>query len=255
VTNLIDKAFLQKGLKIMTHIVAGYPGIADSKKLIRTMADNGADLIEVQIPFSDPMADGPTIMTASHKALQKGIGVNDCLKLIKEIKKDVNIPLLFMTYANIPFHYGIKKFIEMSADAGISGLIIPDIPYDEVFAGYLETAKNNDIHIIQLASPGMSEQRMDKVISISSGFIYATLKVGITGAKRNIDRNGLDLLQVLKKKTSVPVAAGFGISSPQQVKQLGGIVDAAIVGSHLIELYNKKGLRSVGDFIRKCKVG
>jgi len=252
--NKIDTVFARKnGLKLMTHVVAGYPSINENIELIHAMAENGADLVEIQIPFSDPLADGPTIMRATQNALNNGITPDDCFKLAEQLNNIVNIPLLIMSYINIPFNMGIESFVTHCAGAGISGLIVPDIPYDEQDDDYFQIVREKGIHPIQVVSPDVQLDRLKKVVDVSSGFIYSTLKVGITGARQQVQNSGLLFLETIQKYTKLPIAAGFGISSPEHVKQLAGKADAAVVGSYIINLFEQQGLKAVSEFIKQCK--
>ena len=252
--NPIDDVFLSSDhLKIMTHVVAGYPDRETNKRLIKMMAESGVDMVEIQIPFSDPLADGPTIMAANQHALQSGITPGDCFDLAKELKAEVDIPLLFMTYFNIPFHVGMEKFIARSVDSGISGLIIPDIPFDEEGENYLQLSKNYRIHPIQVVSPDVEAERLKKITQLADGFIYTTLKVGITGVRKKIDDKGLAFINTIRKYTSLPLAAGFGISSAEHFKQLQGKADVAVIGSHIINLIDNHGIEEVRAFVRQCK--
>ncbi len=158
-----------------------------------------------------------------------------------------------MTYANIPFSMGFEKFVKRSCEAGISGLIVPDLPFDED-SPYLEIAVEHDCYPIPVVSPGMSRDRLSAIAGSARGFIYTTLRVGITGARKQIDNRGLSFLDTLKEYTSLPIAAGFGISSAEMVKQLENRADAAVIGSHIINLLNQQGIDAVGRFIHGCNV-
>jgi tryptophan synthase alpha chain len=249
-TNPIDQLFSDRStIKLMTHVVAGFPDIETTEQLIHVMVENGVGLIEIQIPFSDPLADGPTISTANQTALDNGVSVEDCFDMVSRLSSELSTPLLFMTYANIPYSMGIEAFVKRSVEVGISGLIIPDLPFDESVE-YLEAASRYNCCPIPVVSPGMSRERMDMIIEKAGGFIYTTLRVGITGAQKCIDERGLTFLDTLKSKTSLPIAAGFGISSAQMISQLQGRADAAVIGSHIINLLNQEGILSVGQFIQ-----
>lgn len=237
----------------MTHVVAGYPDLETSKKLIHMMANIGVDMVEIQIPFSDPLADGPTIMAANQKALENGTVPGNCFEMAEELNKNIDLPLLFMSYVNIPFHMGIKTFIAKSAACGISGLIIPDIPFDEQNENYIVEARKFNIHPIQVISPDMKPQRLEQVAHISSGFIYTTLKIGITGARKQIDPGGLAFIDTIRTYTDLPIAAGFGISSPEQIKTLRGKADMVVIGSHILNLLNREGIDQAMEFLRECK--
>ena len=249
--NLIDKVFSTPGMKIMAHAVIGYPDIEISRENILALGESsGADLIEIQIPFSDPLADGPAIMRANQVALDKGITPVLCFKKIREITELIDVPVLVMTYINIVHKMGMKEFIRKSRQAGVSGLIIPDLPYDaEQAEEYYTCSKKYNIYPIHVVSPGMADTRLQEVVKRSVGFIYSTLKVGITGAEERNEEQGVGFIARIKKHTFLPVLAGFGISSPGQVKELRGIADGVIIGSHLINLYNQKGIRGVKDFL------
>lgn len=249
-TNQIDIIFSRgNNLKIMTHVVAGFPDIETSKRQIQTMADNGASLIEIQIPFSDPLADGPTITRANQHALDMGVTVRDCFHLAKEMSDCVDVPLLFMTYANIAYQMGLERFVEESAAAGISGLIIPDIPFDETHMNYLDITHKQSLHPILVVSHDVKPDRLKIISKKASGFIYTTLKVGITGSQNEINPSGLNFIETIRKTSKLPVAAGFGISSKEHINQLRGKVDAAVIGSHLIELFRQGGLENIADFL------
>ncbi len=250
--NKINQAFeKQRKMKLMTHVVAGYPTLKKSEEIILCMAQNGVDMIEIQIPFSDPLADGPTIMKANQIALENKITPDDCFELVNRIKERVDIPILFMTYANIPFRMGMQEFIVRSYQAGVSGLIIPDIPFDEDIGDYYKVAKENDIHAIYVISPDISESRLKSICNDAEGFIYTTLKTGITGAGNQIEKKGLDFINFVQLKSSIPIAAGFGISSTEHLDMLRGKADMAIIGSHMINLYNSDGINGIASFLKK----
>lgn len=248
--NAIDKLFTgTPGLKLMTHVVAGYPDLETTEELIRVMAESGADLIEIQIPFSDPLADGPTIATANQAALDKGITPGHCFQLVEKLRTRVDIPLLFMTYANIAYSMGIETFVRRSREVGIDGLIIPDLPFDGS-PDLLEASQKHNCHAIPVVSPGTGRERLEAILPQARGFVYTTLRVGITGSRKSIDENGLEFLETLRAFTRLPIAAGFGISSAQMVQQLENRVDAVVIGSHIINLFNRDGLAAVSEFIR-----
>jgi tryptophan synthase alpha chain len=245
-----------KKIGLMTHVVAGYPDLTATADLIRLMADTGVDLVEIQIPFSDPLADGPTIMRASQHALDNGITTGDCFRLAEEVAKTVDIPLLFMTYGNIPFAMGMEGFMRRSADVGIQGLIIPDLPFDEETDDHMNLAHDAGLKVIQVTSPSTGEQRLTRVCALAEGFIYATLKVGITGAGTQINDQGIGFINRIRSLTDLPIAAGFGISSPAHIQQLIGTTDVAVIGSHVINVYENEGKKGVAAFLKECeKVG
>lgn len=252
--NPIDSMFAgPAGSRLMTHVVAGYPDLQTSRRLITLMAGAGADLVEIQFPFSDPLADGATIMAANQAALEGGITPAACFAMAAALKRALKTPLLLMTYANIPFQMGWKRFISGAAEAGFSGLIIPDLPFDEENGPSLSMAKQHGLYIVPVISPGMATSRLKKILRFAEGFIYVTLRVGITGTVEEIDPRGVKFIETVRRYTSLPVAAGFGISSSRQVMLLRERVEAVVIGSHVINLYNRRGEGAVKEFIRLCK--
>lgn len=253
-TNPIDSVFAEpSGSRLMTHVVAGYPDLQTSQRLITLMAGAGADMVEIQFPFSDPLADGATIMAANQAALEGGITPAACFAMAAALKRTLKTPLLLMTYANIPFQMGWRRFISKAVEAGFSGLIIPDLPFDEEEVPYLSMAKQHGLYIVQVISPGIAISRLKEISRIAEGLIYVTLRVGITGAVKEIDPRGVEFIETVRRYTSLPLAAGFGISSPLQVMLLREGVEAVVIGSHVINLYNRRGERAVKEFIRLCK--
>jgi len=243
-----------QGLILMSHGVAGYPDLRESRRLLLTMSAHGADLLEVQIPFSDPLADGPTIMTASQAALDAGVTPKDCFGLIGDICRVIRTPVVVMTYLNIPHHLGMESFVRQSADAGAAGIILPDLPVDAPeSAGYYRLMKQARLCPVPVISPGMASSRLDQVLKAAKGFVYLTLKVGITGARRDNDPAGIGFLRRVRKRTPLPLLAGFGISSISQVRQVQKEVDGVVVGSHLIDLYRSRGREGIGEFLSRLK--
>lgn len=252
--NAIDRVFEDNnGMKIMTHLVAGYPDMETSTKLFLTMADCGVDLIEVQIPFTDPLADGPTIMRANQKALDQGVTPLKCFELVRQLKDMVDIPVLLMSYVNIPFRMGMQSFAARSAECGASGLIVPDVPYDEETGGYYRFAREYGLYPVCVLSPGMSHDRMEKVLKGAEGFVYITLRAGITGARKKIGPDGLEYLNLAGDCCRLPIAAGFGISSPGHIELLEGRADAAVIGSRAINILEHSGLNGVAEFLKSCR--
>ncbi len=243
----------KKPLKLMTHLVLGYPSFEINFKCIQIMEKCDVDFIEVQLPFSDPIADGSVITKANQFALNHGITIKKCFDFIKKITQKTNIPICIMTYANIPYQIGMKHFLEKTKKNGVSGLIIPDFPYDEDNDSFLESAKKKNLPIIQVISPSTQDRRLKKIITLSDSFIYTTLKVGITGSKPTIKPEGFKFLKKVKKITNLPIGAGFGISSAEHLKKLKHKANIAIIGSHLIKLLDTKGLSQVEQFLKICQ--
>jgi tryptophan synthase alpha chain len=240
--------------KLMVHAVAGYPDLEKSRELIIEMANSGADLIELQIPFSDPLADGPTIMKASQKCIDDGITPKICFELIADIANRITVPILVMTYFNILYRMGVRKFVEECLKSGVCGVIVPDLPFDvRESLEFHSLLDESNIHSVQVISPGMEEKRLKRILKRSGGFVYATLKVGITGAAGQNEESGIAFLKRLKGITNQPVLTGFGISSKEQAGQVHDYCDGIVIGSHLIDIFNQNGIGEVGEFIKSIK--
>lgn len=242
--NKIDKQLQkikkEKRLGLMTHVVVGYPSLSKTINLVKVMEKARVDFVELQIPFSDPLADGPTIMRACEDALRKGVKVRDVFKLATSLSKEVNIPLLFMAYYNTVFKYGTQRFCQDAKKAGISGLIVPDIPLEEEreehFIGYCKEAGLKNIRVI---SPVSTFDRLEKNAQIADGFVYCTARQGITGAQKALNPKIASFLKSVKRYFKIPIAVGFGISNEERVKLVRPLADIVVVGSALIDLINK----------------
>ncbi|MGE4443292.1 MAG: tryptophan synthase subunit alpha [Desulfomicrobium sp.] len=252
--NNIDRALASaKGIQLMTHVVAGYPNLDVNADLIRLMARRGVKLIEIQIPFTDPLADGPTIMRANQVALDQGVTPTHCFELCADLARELpEVAFMFMTYANIPYAMGLDTFMAKARQSGASGLILPDLSWDEVDGDYAGAAREHGLHPVMVISPDTEGPRLDAILNRASGLLYTTLKVGITGAGASIDQAGVDYVRDLKKKAGLPIAAGFGISSPEHVRMLDGLADVAVIGSHIINLLDSRGLGAVDHFLAAC---
>ncbi len=240
-------------IQLMTHVVGGYPNLEVNADLIRLMARRGVKLVEIQIPFTDPLADGPTIMRANQAALDAGITPAHCFELCTALSKELpEVAFMFMTYANIPFAMGQDAFMAKARQSGASGLILPDLSWDETDGDYAGAAREHGLHPVMVISPDTEGPRLDAILSRGSGLLYTTLKVGITGAGASLDQTGVDYVRNLKKKAGLPIAAGFGISSPEHVRMLDGLADVAVIGSHIINLMDSAGLGAVDEFLAAC---
>lgn len=241
-----------KKIGLMTHVVVGFPSLAATVQIVKDMAAAGVDFIELQIPFSDPLADGPTIMHANDVALAQGVTLSDCFKVMKSLSQQVEIPLLFMGYYQSVFHVGADTFCQRAAQAGAQGLIIPDMPIDEEsFEHFIAACKKHTLHHIRLLSPTSTEERMKLNAKVQNGFVYCTSRSGTTGANNELDPAVMKYLQTVKKYIKVPLALGFGISKPEHIAALVGKVDLAVVGSAVIELIDKQGVGAITGYIRK----
>lgn len=231
---------------LMTHVVAGYPSMKECEEIVIAMAESGVSFIEIQIPFSDPIADGPTIMQANEKSLLNGTTPEDCFKLIKRLKQKISTPILIMTYFNIPFCYGLEKFCKKAKEAKVYGLIIPDIPIDEEkHENYIGYCKKYNLHAIQIISPITPERRLKKISKVASGFVYCVATLGTTGERSKLNPELSSYLNNVKKYIKLPLALGFGISNKEQVKAALKHADIAVIGSKIINLCNEcKGNKS-----------
>lgn len=225
---------------LMTHLVIGYPTLTISEKLIYFLEAAGSDFIELQIPFSDPVADGPIIMQACEKALDNGIGVKDCLVFLEKVAKKTSVPLLFMAYYNSILRYGVKKFCQAAQYAGASGLIVPDLPPEEErFEHFMEIAQKNNLYPIRVISPASTRERLKKNAQIAKGFVYCVSHYGTTGKYGRLPKIEAYLKRV-RQLINLPLALGFGIHKPVQIKKLKHQSDILVVGSGIIATLSKK---------------
>lgn len=240
----------EKDILLMTHIVLGYPSFDDNREVIRQMVHNGVDCIEMQIPFSEPMADGPVILKANQDSIAHGTTVEDCLAFGAEMCRTYDIPFLYMTYYNIVFKYGEQRFLDKAAEAGIKGLIIPDLPPEEG-ADFCRAARELKICPILIYAPTTSDTRMKALNEHAAGFIYCTARRGVTGKQSELGGDFNDYLARCRAATSLPLAVGFGIQSRDDIVALTGRADMAVVGSKTIALVDEQGTGSVGPFIKE----
>jgi tryptophan synthase alpha chain len=244
--NRIEEKFAELAGKLeralICYVVAGYPDIKTSQKVIDALVRGGADIIEIGIPFSDPIADGPTIQAASHSALENGITPEKALQLAKAVRKKYpKLPLLAMTYYNILVHPGVEKFMSQSKACGIDGFILPDVPVEEALE-YSAAASRLGLATVLLASPNTTPARLERIVGSSSGFLYLVSVYGITGARKSFEDYTLNAIKNVKQAAGgkVPVAVGFGISTPAHARfMIGAGADAVIVGSAIIDRISK----------------
>lgn len=248
----LEKIKKQHRVGLMTHVIVGYPSLEETISLVKTMVENGADFVELQIPFSDPLADGPTIMRACEESLANGTKVKDAFQIMKTLASEVSIPLLFMAYYNTVFRYGVEKFCRDAKAAGASGLIVPDMPIDEEsYEHFYAFAKKFDLYPISVISPASTEGRLKKIADNAKGFVYCTARQGTTGAKNELDPTLSTYLKKVKRFFTIPVAVGFGISQKEHIESLQNIVDVAIVGSAIIDVIKKNEKKERGNAVRK----
>lgn len=251
----ISEAFNNKKAFI-PFITCGDPDLDTTKKIIYELEKNGADLIELGIPFSDPTAEGPVIQGANIRALKNNITTDDIFDMVKSIRNDIKVPMVFMTYANVVYSYGLDRFFNKCRGVGIDGIILPDVPFEEKDE-FDSVAKNYGIDFISMIAP-TSEDRIDKIASQAKGFIYIVSSLGVTGTRTEIKSDIKSLVERVRQNTDVPCAVGFGISTPEQAANMASISDGAIVGSAIvkvIEKYSKDAPSHVGEFVRSMKEG
>jgi tryptophan synthase alpha chain len=251
------EAYLKSQLKhkeilLMTHIVLGYPTLGDSFRMVEAMVEAGVDLMELQIPFSEPIADGPVILHANQKALAGGTTVRGCLDFARQVTERFPIPFLFMTYYNILFKYGVRQFASNMADGALRGAIVPDLPPEEG-KDYLEAMKDHDLAPIFIFSPTTSDGRMKYLASFGKGFIYCVARKGVTGADTAFSNPLEGYLSRCRTATDLPLALGFGVRQKSDVDFLKGKVDIAVIGTQTIRLMEEKGVTAIGPFIRSLR--
>jgi len=237
-----------KNILLMTHIVLGYPSFETNRQVIAQMVENGVDCIEMQIPFSEPMADGPVILKANQDSLAQGTTVKECLEFGAEMAATYNIPFLFMTYYNIIFKYGEKDFFAAAKAGAIQGLIVPDLP-PEMSPDFFSYARETGIAPILIYAPTSTDARMAELNNFGDGFIYCVARRGVTGAKSEFGEEFGAYLTRCRAATNLPLAVGFGIRDREDVNTLIGKADMAVIGSQTIQLVDEKGAEAVGPFI------
>ena len=249
----IRKAF-ENGKAFIPFITCGDPDLTTTAAVVRACADNGADLIELGIPFSDPTAEGPVIQGANLRALKGGVRTDQIFDLVRELRADVKIPMVFMTYANVVFSYGAEKFISTCSGIGIDGLILPDLPFEEK-EEFLPICRQYGVDLISLIAP-TSEDRISMIAREAEGFLYIVSSLGVTGTRSEITTDLASIVKVVRESTGIPCAIGFGISVPEQARKMAAISDGAIVGSAIVKIIAKYGTEApeyVGDYVRTMK--
>lgn len=247
------KAF-KNGKAFIAFITCGDPDPQTTAAAVRAAVANGADLIELGIPFSDPTAEGPVIQGADLRALRGGMTTDKVFALVRQLRRDVTVPLVFMTYANVVFSYGAEKFISVCKDIGIDGLILPDVPYEEK-EEFLPLCRKYGIDLISMIAP-TSQDRIAMIAKEAEGFLYIVSSLGVTGTRSTIDTDLESIVKEIKRNTDIPCAIGFGISSPSQAKKMSDIADGVIVGSAIIKLlerYGKDAPLHIGKFVNSMK--
>ena len=249
----IKDAF-KNGKAFIPFITCGDPDLLTTAEAVREAARNGADLIELGIPFSDPTAEGPVIQGANIRALKGGVNTDMIFSFVRGLRQDVTVPLVFMTYANVVFSYGAERFISTCNEIGIDGLILPDLPYEEKDE-FLPICRQYGVDLISLIAP-TSENRIAMIAKEAEGFIYVVSSLGVTGMRSEIKTDLTSIIKVIRENTDTPCAIGFGISTPEQAKKMADLSDGAIVGSAIVKLLEKHGKNAseyVGEYVKSMK--
>ena len=235
---------------LIPYITIGYPTVETTLNVVPLFASTGCDIIELGIPFSDPLADGATIQRASYEALRQGVTPRVCFEVAQELRRRVKIPLVFMTYYNPVLNFGLEQFCSKCAEVGIDGLIIPDLPPEE--GEELEkSTKRHRLNLIYLLSPASTEDRIKLVASKSSGFIYLVSLTGVTGAREKLPEELESFVARVRKRTEKPLCVGFGVSTTEQARRVAKVADGVIVGSRIIQLLDEdKSLKNASSFIK-----
>ena len=249
----IKKAF-ENGKAFIAFITCGDPDLETTKKVVLEACKNGADLIELGIPFSDPTAEGPVIQGANIRALAGGVTTDKVFDLVRELRKETDTPFVFMTYANVVFSYGSEKFISLCKETGVDGIILPDLPFEEK-EEFSPVCDKYGVDLISLIAP-TSENRISMIAKEAQGFIYIVSSLGVTGTRSEIKTDLAAIVKVIRENTDVPCAIGFGISTPEQAAKMAAVSDGAIVGSAIIKIlekYGKEAPKYVGEYVKSMK--
>ncbi|MGM9538953.1 MAG: tryptophan synthase subunit alpha [Candidatus Onthomonas sp.] len=248
------KSAFENGKAFIPFITCGDPDLETTAAVVRAAAENGADLIELGIPFSDPTAEGPVIQGANVRALAGGVTTDKIFDLVRDLRRDVTVPMVFMTYANVVFSYGAERFISTCKEIGIDGLILPDLPFEEK-EEFLPVCRKYGVDLISLIAP-TSENRIAMIARESEGFLYLVSSLGVTGVRSEITTDLASIVKVVRENTDTPCAIGFGISTPEQARKMADTSDGAIVGSaiiRLLEQYGKDAPQYVGAYVKSMK--
>ena len=249
----IASAF-KNGKAFLAFLTCGDPDLETTAAAVRAAVENGADLIELGIPFSDPTAEGPVIQGANLRALRAGTTTDRVFDLVRGLRRDVSVPLVFMTYANVVFSYGPERFLSTCAEVGVDGLILPDLPFEEK-EEFHPLCRQCGVDLISLVAP-TSEDRIAMIAREAEGFLYIVSSLGVTGVRSEITTDLGAIVSVARQNASIPCAIGFGISTPEQAKQMAGLADGVIVGSAIVKLLAQYGTGApehIGTYVRAMK--
>ncbi len=244
----------RNGKAFITFVTCGDPDLETTKSVIRSLQDNGADLIELGIPFSDPTAEGQVIQAANTRALSGGVTTDSIFSMLEEMRGEIKVPMVFMTYANVVFSYGTERFVKRCKDVGIKGLILPDVPYEER-EDFAPACEKEGLSLISMVAPTSSD-RISMISKQAKGFIYLVSSLGVTGTRSEITTDIGAITKIIKQNSGTPVAVGFGISNPEQARKMAVNADGVIVGSAIVRLLEKHGKEAaepIGEFTRSMK--
>ncbi|MBR2742953.1 MAG: tryptophan synthase subunit alpha [Clostridia bacterium] len=249
----IRKAF-EGGKAFIPFVTCGDPDLETTERIVKSMAAAGADVIELGIPFSDPVAEGPVIQAANVRALSGGVTTDKILDMTARIRGDIDVPLVFMTYANVLFSYGTERFLKRARDAGIGGVILPDVPFEEK-AEFAPLCRKYGIDFISLVAP-TSKERIEMIAREAESFLYCVSSLGVTGERSRITSNISEMTALAKKVSDIPAAVGFGISTPAQAREMAALSDGVIVGSAIVRLigeYGRDSEKHVYEYVKSMK--
>ncbi len=248
------KSAFENGKAFIPFITCGDPDLETTVAVVKECVKNGADLIELGIPFSDPTAEGPVIQAANVRALSGGVTTDKIFDMVRDLRKEITVPMVFMTYANVVYSYGAEKFISICNEIGMDGLILPDLPFEEKDE-FIDLCKKYDVDLVSLIAP-TSENRISMIAKEADGFIYVVSSLGVTGTRSEIKTDLKSIVDVIRQSTDVPCAIGFGISTPEQAEKMAALADGAIVGSAIIKILEKYGRTApahVGEYVKSMK--
>lgn len=253
-TKISIKDAFANGKAFIPFITCGDPDLETTEKLVCAVAEAGADLVELGIPFSDPTAEGPVIQEGNLRALSGGVTTDQVFDLVRRLREKVTIPMVFMTYANVVFSYGVERFIKTAVEIGMQGMIIPDLPFEEK-EEFEPICKAYDFALISMIAP-TSHDRIRQIAEEAEGFLYCVSSLGVTGVRSEINTDIAAMVKLVKEVKDIPCAVGFGISNPEQAKKMAAQSDGAIVGSAIVRLcgqYGKNCVEPVAEFVRSMK--
>ena len=248
------KSAFENGKAFIPFITCGDPDLATTKACVLDAVRAGADLVELGIPFSDPVAEGPVIQEANERALKGGVTTDKVFDLVRELRQETQVPLVFMTYANVLYSYGAERFLSTCREIGIDGVILPDLPYEEK-GEFLDVCHQYGIDLISLIAP-TSEQRIAMIAGEAEGFLYIVSSLGVTGTRSEITTDLSGIIKVVRENTDLPCAIGFGISKPDQAQKMAALSDGAIVGSAIVRLIHESGADApskVYEYVKEMK--